>query len=57
MNINKNEMTVLGVEERMGNIERMGNDRIAKRVYVRKCMGSYLVGQLQKMLIDSLNDR
>ena len=27
-----------------GQIEGMGNDMIAKRVYVRKCIGSRLVG-------------
>ena len=37
-------------------IERMRNDRIAKRVYAGECMGSRLVGQPQKMWIDSVSD-
>ena len=31
-----------------GHIERMENDRMAKRVYVGKCVGSRLVGRPQK---------
>ena len=31
----------------------MENDRIAKRVYVRECVGSYLVAQLWKRWNDS----
>ena len=39
-----------------GHIERMGNDRIAKRVYVVGCMGSCLVGQLWKRWNDEVNE-
>ena len=35
--------------------ERMGNDRIDKRVYVRECMGSRLMGRSRKKWIDSAN--
>ena len=31
-----------------GHVERMENDRIAKRVYVGECVGSHSVGRLQK---------
>ena len=33
------------VGERIGHIERLRNGRIAKRVYVRECVGSRLVGR------------
>ena len=39
-----------------GHIERMKNDRVAKRVYVEDCVGSCLVGRPQKRGIDSVND-
>ena len=39
-----------------GYIERMANDRIAKRVYVRECVGSRLVDRPRKRWIDSVND-
>ena len=32
----------------LGHVERMGKDRIAKRVYVGKCVGSCSVGRLRK---------
>ena len=35
-----------------GHIERMGNDRIAKKV----CVGNCLEGQPQKRWIDSVNE-
>ena len=35
----------------------MGNDRIAKRVYVGECVGSLLVGRPRKRKIDLVNDR
>ena len=39
---------VKGVDENVlyffGHIERMDNEKIAKRVYVEECMGSHLVG-------------
>ena len=34
----------------------MENDRISKRVYVGECVGSHLVDQPQKRLIDSVNE-
>ena len=50
-----------GVDESVlrwfGRIQRMENDRIVKKVYVGECVGSRLVGRLQKSLIDSVNDR
>ena len=49
-----------GVDESVlrwvGHIERMENDRIAKRVYVGGCVGSRLVGRPQKRWSDSVND-
>ena len=53
-----------GVNERIdervlqwfSHIEIMGDDRIAKKVYVGKCIGSRKVGRTRKMLIDSVND-
>ena len=39
-----------------GHIERVENDRIAKRVYVGECVGSRLVGCPRKRWIDSVND-
>ena len=38
-------------------IERMENDRIAKRVYIMlECLGNHLVGQLQERCTDCLNN-
>ena len=53
-----------GVEERIddgflqwfGHVERMENDRIAKRVYVEECAGSHPVGRLRKRWIDTLKE-
>ena len=53
-----------GVDERIdegvlrwfGHVERMENDRIAKRSYVRECAGSRSVGRLQKRCIDTVKD-
>ena len=49
-----------GVYERIDDVlwlfshmERMENDRIAKRVYVGKCAGTRSVGRLRKSWIDS----
>ena len=39
-----------------GNVERLKNDRIAKRVYVGECAGSRSVGKPQKRLIDTVKD-
>ena len=51
-----------GVDERIdegvlwwfGNVERMEKDRIAKRVYVGECAGSYSVGRPRKRWIDTM---
>ena len=37
-------------------MERMENDRIAKRVYVRECAGSHSVVRLRKRGIDTVKD-
>ena len=37
-------------------VERMENNRIARRVYVGEWEGSYLEGQLQKWWIDTVKD-
>ena len=37
-------------------IGRMGNDNVAKRIYVGECMGSRLVDRPRKKSIDSVND-
>ena len=37
-----------GVLRWFGHVERMENDRIAKRVYVRQCAGSRSVGKTRK---------
>ena len=39
-----------------GHMERMGNDRIAKWVYVGVGVGSRLVGRPRKRWIDSVNN-
>ena len=39
-----------------GHVERMENDRIAKRVYVGGCTGSSSVGRPRKRLIDTEKD-
>ena len=36
--------------------ERMGNDRITKRVYVAECKGSRIVDRPRKRWIDSINE-
>ena len=43
-----------GVDESID--ERIGNDRIAERVYVREDLGSCLVGRLRKRWIGSTTD-
>ena len=52
-----------GVDERnegvlrwVGVVERMENDRFAKRVYVGECAGSRSVGRTRKRWIDTLKD-
>ena len=37
-------------------LERMDNDRVAKRVYVGECPGSGSVGRPRKTLIDTVTD-
>ena len=39
-----------------GHAERMKNDRIAKRVYIRECAGSRSVGRLRKKWIDTVKE-
>ena len=34
----------------------MGDDRVAKKVYVGECMGSNLVGRPRERCIESVND-
>ena len=38
-------------------VERMENDRISKRVYAGKCVGSHSVGWPWKRWIDTMKDR
>ena len=49
-----------GVDESIlrwsGHIERMKNDRIAKRVYVGRCVGSHSVDRPRKRWTDSVID-
>ena len=37
-------------------LDRMENDRIAKRLYVRECAGSRSAGRPRKRWIDSVKD-
>ena len=39
-----------------GHIDRIENDKIAKKVYVGERVGRHLVGRLRKRWIDSVND-
>ena len=39
-----------------GHVERIGNDRIAKRVYIGECTGSHSVGRRRKRWIDTVKD-
>ena len=45
-----------GVLRWYGHVERMENDRIAKRVYVRKCAGSRSIGRPRKRWIDTVKE-
>ena len=45
-----------GVFRWFGLVERMENDRIAKRVYVGECAGSLSMGRLRKKWIDIVKD-
>ena len=49
------ERTDLGVLWSFGHLERMKNDRFAKRVYVGESAGSFSVGRPQ-VLIDTMKD-
>ena len=40
----------------VSHVERMENDKIAKRVYVGDCAGSRLIDRLQKRWIDTVKD-
>ena len=51
------EMIDESVLQWFGNIERMRNNRIAKRVYVGESIKSHLVGCQWKRWINSVNDR
>ena len=45
-----------GVLRWFGHVERMENDRIAKRVYVGECAGSRSVGRPRKRWIDTVKE-
>ena len=44
-----------GVPRWLGHVERIENDRIAKRVYVGECAGSHSVGRPWKRWIDPID--
>ena len=50
------EMIDEGVLRGFGHVERIKNDRIAKRVYVGKCAGSRSVGKPRKRWNDTVKD-
>ena len=45
-----------GVLQCFGHVERIKNDRIAKRVYVGECGGSHSLGRPRKSWIDTVKD-
>ena len=45
-----------GVLQRFGHVERMENDKIAKRVYLGECGGSRSVGRMRKRWIDTVKE-
>ena len=45
-----------GVIRRSGHVERMENDRNAKRVFAGECAGSRSAGRPRKRWIDTMND-
>ena len=45
-----------GVLQWFGHVERVENDRIAKRVYVGVCDGTHSMGRLWKRWIDNVKD-
>ena len=51
-----NERIDEGVFQWFGHVERMENDRIAKRAYVDECAGSHSVGKPWKKWIDAVKD-
>ena len=50
------ERIIEGILQWFGNVKRMGNDRNAKRVYVRECAVSHSVGRPRKRCIDTMNE-
>ena len=45
-----------GILRWLGHVERMENDRIAKKVYVGECADSRSVGRSRKIWIDTVKD-
>ena len=45
-----------GIFRWFGHVEKMENDRIAKRVYVGECAGSRSLGRLRKRWIDTVKE-
>ena len=45
-----------GVFRWFGHVEKMENDRIAKRVYVGECVGSPSMGMPRKRWVDTVKD-
>ena len=45
-----------GVLRWLSHVEKIENDRIAKRVYVGECAGSRSVGRQRKRWIDAMKD-
>ena len=45
-----------GVLRWSGHVERMGKERIAKRIYIGECAGSCSVGRPRKRSIDIVKD-
>ena len=50
------ERIIEGILQWFGNVKRIGNDRNAKRVYVRECAVSHSVGRPRKRCIDTMNE-
>ena len=44
-----------GIPQLFGDVERIENDRIAKRVYVGECTGNLSMDRPRKRLIDTVN--
>ena len=45
-----------GILRWFGHVDRMERDRIAKRVYLGECAGSFSVGRLWKRCIDTMKE-